>query len=668
MMMKRASVQHLVVLLVTAMMLTLSGCGGGGGDNPGSAQGQSGYTASATTNTPGGGGGGGTPVQPTGTPEPIVTGSPTPIPTPTTPARTVGTIVLHHAFGVPAAQAKPLPPSVSQIVITGYDNTGEVALGPLTYAPQATIEIGSVPVSVVRLGIRYLTATEVYGIFSCSIDLSTADVDLTPDWAYCVKATVVGTAQKVVHVDWAAFQDGTGAWTPISPEDGTYLIPVNDPAGRFGLALVTSDQDSNGESEWHVKSNVMYSTLAETGLTLKVEQGQAGTLAFELPAPPEVTEAAPAQASLAAKTASKTASSQVGTITVSGNVAGMNDVDTGGIYLTSEDTVDFVLNTPYAITTLTRNGLYPVLALKGNGYIPPEVQGGGDTTVEGPINSAIDAMIFGQVAIPEGDSLGVFDVDFTTAQTPVDGRFRLDGTAVDDLVGADVLISSMRDMRVSVGTQDPNCATKVDYKGYPFEEPVPAEGTLAPLPDESTDTAIGLHVFSAVAAGPAGAATQPYRLVEHFFSAPIGTPGSEEGSPQVETLLPTPFGFGAASLTQVTFDKYLDGSEAPIYSATLAVQGPTTAGEVDIAARYAYTRGWLAGLNQTDRYVVDLPDFSTLAGFDPKWVPTTFRSFDIAAHFGNETVPLDMLLSGLYQGVSGMIHKSAGIQSVEATQ
>lgn len=58
---------------------------------------------------------------------------------------------------------------------------------------------------------------------------------------------------QLTNADWAAFQDGNGAWRTIDPNDtGRYLQQVTDSQGRYGFAAVTDG-----------RLNVLYATLAE---------------------------------------------------------------------------------------------------------------------------------------------------------------------------------------------------------------------------------------------------------------------------------------------------------------------------------------------------------------------------------------------------------------------
>ncbi len=41
--------------------------------------------------------------------------------------------------------------------------------------------------------------------------------------------------------NWVAYQDGSGPWTVATPSGGQYTFTVTDPAGRYGLAVVSSD-------------------------------------------------------------------------------------------------------------------------------------------------------------------------------------------------------------------------------------------------------------------------------------------------------------------------------------------------------------------------------------------------------------------------------------------
>ena len=71
-------------------------------------------------------------------------------------------------------------------------------------------------------------------------------------------------------LSWAAFQDGSGAWSSMDLSSGSATLPVHDAAGRYGLALGYVDSHNS-----HKVTRIWQGTLAEKSeITFAIPGGQ----------------------------------------------------------------------------------------------------------------------------------------------------------------------------------------------------------------------------------------------------------------------------------------------------------------------------------------------------------------------------------------------------------
>lgn len=536
-------------------------------------------------------------------------------PTSSTDVTPTGTLLIRSIL------AKQVPAGVVSFRVTGFGANGAVVFGPHIVPKAAEIQL-TVPVTMTEVLIEHMVGNNVVGSYRQPVSVgegSTVTIDDPNFTTTGAILNVVGRMEANVNATWVAYQDGpNGTWTQVDPgATGLYGVPVSDPQGRYGVAVVASVQEGMGEEEPPTtKVIVAHATLNEAPeLILKTEletdaTGGGGGMGEQL------AKAGPA-------------------ITVSGSVLGLNSGETGRAH--ADMGLFANLTGPsYSITGLVP-GLHPIVALKGPGYLL-DVMSSHGAPLPPANHGAINTIFMGRLNI-SGTSDVNFNIDFTNtevAKPAVPADVTLNGVPEGNTVVASVDIATVRETHVPVSTQEGNV---VHYKGYPFplEDDEHAkegdEGGGAPATIE------GVHLFTGLATAAEDLINgTPYRAVRSFFATPTN---------RTEVLLGTGFGATSVSTNAAVFTAY-EGAQAYVLQLVDSLDEPTT------TWRVAATPAWLSGGNQ-----LPVPDLTGVPGFQSSWKPaaTSFWSMEAAK---GVNLTLGQLLGGFGEGADGMLLQTAG--------
>lgn len=390
-----------------------------------------------------------------------------------------------------------------------------------------------------------------------------------------------------------AFQDGDGPWQSVPLSGAEYSLPVTDPSGRYGVAIVSD----NGGS---VTVSIFHATVNELPV---INHASAGPPVSEQP-----------------------------TVTVSGTLLGINEGDQASVFVNGASTYIFVSfpNPPYDLSVPP--GIYDIIALRAS------------VSPESPRN-VNKVFIRRNVAIQQNTTVDIDFNDPSTTFAPETRSIVINGVMTDEYVVGNV--SFLSDLGTTATLAEFGSAegtiVQTQFAGIPVDRQIGKDihqlfVFATQISTGSTELRRSLIRFFRASAN------QTVNLPEQF------------SSPQVTLATATPYlrltarwsaypgsaqAYHLGYAQQVSFGKRRRLSRPP-----LSLR-PLRASLSDGRRRQTTTAGtlvwnvWLTNewFGNTTEFTYTLPDFSTLSGWSGQWgLSNAVTSWDVTALSSNRTV------------------------------